>query len=741
MTAATLARAVRPDLAAFLRGEPGEPQRLDLAVEGIRCAGCMSTIERGVGALPGVVHARVNLTDRRLTVLFATDHARPDAVIEKLAQLGFKAQPFSPRGRDAQDGRELHSLLRALGVAAFAAMNIMLLSVVVWSGASTGLDPATRDLFHWISALIALPTAAYSGRVFFDSALAGLKARRVNMDVPISLGIVLALGMSVVQALNHAEHAYFDGAVMLMFFLLIGRVLEHLMQDRTRKTAANLAALKAERALKRLPDGSWKEMPIDMVEPGDLVMVRLGERVPLDGAVEEGRSDIDQSLVSGETAHRAVQAGDQIYAGALNVTGPLLVRVAKPHDGTMLAEIERLLATAAANRGRYVRLADRAARLYPPVVHTAALATFLGWMVFGLPWSDALVIAITVLIITCPCALGLAVPTVQIVASGAFFRRGLLLNSGEALERLAEVDRVVLDKTGTLTTLTTEVANRDELDPGLTQKAARLALASRHPLAAAVAALGAAGAPPATAREVPGQGVTACAQGLVLRLGSPAFCEAEQEAEALAQRFPDASLVAFRAGDLVQVFAVRQPLRADAAEVVQAFRAAGMPVEIASGDRPEAVEAVARRIGVADWRAGILPGGKVARLRELKAAGHRPMMIGDGLNDAPALAEAHASIAPVSAAHIAQARADVLMIGERLLPAAEAVALARRARGLMLANLWFSAAYNVVAIPIAVAGYATPLVAALAMSGSSIVVMLNALRAARPPAPPRGTPT
>ncbi len=733
MTTAALPLRPDADLSAFLRGAPSEPQRLDLAVDGIRCAGCMSTIENAVGRIPGVTHARVNLTDKRLSVMFAPGAAAPTTVLSRLAELGFKAHPFSPRGREGVEGAEYRRLLRALGVAAFASMNIMLLSVVVWSGHATGLDPATRDLFHWISALIALPTAAYSGRVFFDSAIAGLRARRVNMDVPISLGIVLALGMSVAQALNHAEHAYFDGAVMLMFFLLIGRVLEHMMQDRTRKTAANLSALKAEKALKRLPDGSWKSMPTDMVEPGDVVMVRTGERVPLDGVIEEGATDLDQSLVSGETAHRAVATGDAVYAGAMNVSGPIVLRVARSHDGTMLAEIERLMAAATANRGRYVRLADRAARLYPPVVHTAALATFLGWMAFGLPWNEALIIAITVLIITCPCALGLAVPTVQIVASGALFRRGLLLNSGEALERLAETDWVVFDKTGTLTAPAAEIANPEEIDRSMLAGAARLALTSRHPLSAVIADQLRGASPFATARELPGQGVTASVDGSVLRLGSPDFCDAKRQADEIAPRYPDASLVAFRADDKVAVFAIRQPLRADARKTVRAFEDAGIPTEIVSGDREAAVSTIASRLDVTEWRAGILPGGKVARLQELKAEGHRPLMIGDGLNDAPALSEAHASIAPVSAAHLTQAKADMLLMGERLAPAFEAVMIARQARRLMSGNLWFSAVYNIVAIPIAVAGLATPLVAALAMSGSSLIVMLNALRVARPP--------
>jgi Cu2+-exporting ATPase len=623
----------------------------------------------------------------------------------------------------------MRRLLRALGVAAFASMNIMLLSVAVWSGHETGLDPTTRDLFHWVSALIALPTAAYSGRPFYDSALAALKARRVNMDVPISLGVCLALVMSVFEVLRHGEHAYFDGVVMLLFFLLIGRTLDLVMQRRTQQVAANLAALRAEYATKRLPDGTWRDVPIDLVEPGDVVLVRMGDRVAADGRIEEGRSDIDQSLVTGETAHRAVRPGDEVYAGTQNLGGALVIRVLKSQDGTLLAGVERLLTQATQSKGAYIRLADRAARLYPPFVHSVALLTFIGWMLVGIGWHDALMIAITVLIITCPCALGLAVPAVQVVAAGAMFRNGILIQSGDAIERLAEIDRVVFDKTGTLTLPAADIANQGEIEPEDLALAARLALTSRHPLSAAIAAQDPAATPLATAREVPGEGVSACQGGQVLRLGSPHFCEVMPEAETLAARFPGASIVAFRNGARIALFAIRQPYREDARAIVTTLSAMNLPTEIISGDRPEAVAEAARDLGIRHWRAGALPGDKVAWLEQMKQSGARTLMVGDGLNDAPALAAAHASIAPASASQLAQTQADFLLVGKRLGGIASAIRIARKARWLMLENLWISVVYNLVAVPVAILGHATPLVAALAMSGSSIIVTLNALRA------------
>lgn len=722
--------AISPDpLEGFLKPAGPATSEIELAVDGIHCAGCISTIEREIGLLPGVVQARLNFTDKRLRVAFRTADANPTALIGRLSDLGFSAHPFSPVRKNDGADQEQRRLLRALGVAGFAAMNIMLLSVVVWAGHETGLDTVSRDFFHGISALIALPTAAYSGRIFFDSAIAALKHGRANMDVPISLGIMLALGMSVAETLNHGEHAYFDGAVMLIFFLLIGRTLDQAMQRKTRAVAANLAALRAESVTRCLPDGSMRDLPVDMIQPGDEIIVQPGMRVGLDGVIERGSSDIDQSFVTGETAHQAVRAGDKVYAGTLNLSGLLRVRVLKPYSRTLLADVERLLAKATEARGDYVKLADRAARLYVPFVHAAALLTFLGWLATGLPWSQALVISITVLIITCPCALGLAIPAVQVVAAGALFRIGVLTNSGDALERLAAVDTVVLDKTGTLTLPANEIVNLGNLPPQLVQRAARLALASRHPLAVPIAALSENHIPYPTVREVPGEGIRACDHGQILKLGSVAFCDAQAEAAALTELYPDVSMVAFSAGDQRLVFAIRQPLRSDAAEAVASMKDIGIAVEILSGDRERPVAAAASELGIRKWAAGATPALKVSRLSELRAGGRHVLMIGDGINDAPALAAANVSMSPVSATHLAQAQADFLLLGQRLSPAAAAIRIAARAKRLMMQNLWFSVLYNLVAVPIAISGHATPLVAALAMSGSSLIVMLNALRA------------
>jgi len=718
------------DWEAFVTPGDNGAAHMDLAIEGITCAACMGDIERGVRQLPGIERARVNLTSHRLAVDWQSDQTEAGDIVAALDRLGYKAHPFDPadqRERQDKTGREL---LRAMAVSGFAGMNIMLLSISVWSGNVTDITPETRDFFHWLSALIALPTVAYAGRPFVRSAVSALLGGRLNMDVPIVIGVALAVALSVVQTIQHHEHAYFESAVMLLFFLLVGRYLDHNMRRKTQSFAENIAALKADVAARISPNGDVREVPLSKIETGDLVLVSAGERVPVDGVIEDGKSEIDQSLVTGETALQTVSAGDEVYAGTLNAEGVIKVRVRGASGATLLDEVNRLLETAAQAKSSYVRMADRAAQLYAPVVHAASALTFLGWLAVGMDWQPALVIAISVLIITCPCALGLAIPAVQVVASGQLFQSGVLLNSGDAIERLAEADTIVFDKTGTLTLATPELFGKiDRQDPDV-RLAARLALSSRHPLAAALAREVGAEAPFADVREVSGSGVEAQVDGDVLRLGSAEFCGTSQTevARALAGTV-GASVIVFRAGDRpARIIPLSQSLRPDARAAIDRLKAAGYRVEILSGDREDAVSRIAKDLGVADYRASVKPAGKIDRLEELKAKGKSVLMVGDGLNDAPALAGANVSMSPVTAVHLSQAAADAVFLGDKLGAVPDALEISKRARAAMIQNLWISTIYNIVAVPIAVAGYVTPLMAALAMSGSSIAVTANALR-------------
>ncbi len=717
------------DFSHYVRDLDTGVSHIDLAVDGISCAACMAKIERNLSAMPDVTLARVNLTDKRVALEWKQGAHDPERFIDRLAELGYKAYPFERVRAESAEVEQSRFLLRCLGVAAFAAMNIMMLSVPVWSGNVTDMLTEQRDFFHWLSALIALPAAAYAGQPFFISAWRALRVRTTNMDVPISIGIVLALAMSVAETINHAEHAYFDAALMLITFLLAGRYLDQSMRRRTRVVAGNLAALKAETAAKFVGRDEIREVPVAVVEPGDIVLLRPGERSAIDGRVVEGQSEIDQSLITGETLPVAAVAGTPVYAGTLNLSGALRVRVTAASEGTLLTEIGRLLDNAIQARSRYVQLADRASQLYAPVVHAAALLTMIGWVIAGSSWHDAIITAISVLIITCPCALGLAIPAVQTVVAGSLFKSGVLINSGDAIERMAGVSRVVFDKTGTLTLPELDVTNAASIPEDMLALAGRLALSSRHPVAAAVARASRSNSPLSCVEEVSGQGVRTFIDGVEARLGRPSFCNAERQAEAIWNEDPECSVVALRYGKTCHVFAVRQKLRPDAVAAVAALQRAGIAVEILSGDRENAVRHAAEQLGIAEWRADVKPADKIARIQELKQQGAKVMMVGDGMNDAPALAAAHVSMSPATATHLSQAAADLVFLGERLTPVVNALRYARKANHLMRENLWLAVIYNLLAVPLAVAGLVTPLIAAAAMSGSSVLVILNALRA------------
>ncbi|GMO34572.1 cation-translocating P-type ATPase [Bradyrhizobium ottawaense] len=719
---------VTRDFSHYVRTAGEGVQHIDLAVEGVHCAGCMAKIERGLSAIPDVTLARVNLTDRRVALEWKAGTLDPGRFIDRLEELGYKAYPFETESAEVAEVAESRFLLRCLGVAAFATMNVMMLSIPVWSGNVSDMLPEQRDFFHWLSALIALPAAAYAGQPFFRSAWRALSAKTTNMDVPISIGVILALGMSVVETFHHAEHAYFDAAIMLLTFLLVGRFLDQNMRRRTRAVAGNLAALKAETAAKFIGPDEISQVPAAAINPGDIVLLRPGERCAVDGTVIEGRSEIDQSLITGETLYVTAEQGTPVYAGSMNISGTLRVRVSAASEATLLAEITRLLDNALQARSRYMRLADRASRLYAPVVHATAFITILGWVIAGASWHDAIVTGVAVLIITCPCALGLAIPTVQTIASGAMFKSGVLLNSGDAIERLAEADHVIFDKTGTLTLPDLEVMNAANIPADIFELAGRLALSSHHPVAAAVAQAAAAKSPVVGAVEEAGQGVRATVDGVELRLGRPSFCGAEALVGSTVVD-PEASIVAFSKGSERFVLSVRQGLRPDAQAVIAALKARNIGIEILSGDREPAVKAAAHALEIPEWRAGVTPADKIARIEELKQRGAKVLMVGDGMNDAPSLAAAHVSMSPISAAHLSQATADLVFLGRPLAPVVAAIDASRKALHLMRQNLWLAIGYNVLAVPVAISGVVTPLIAAAAMSGSSILVMLNSLRA------------
>ena len=684
------------------------------SVSDIRCGGCLRKIENAVGALDGVEFVRANLSAKRVDVGWRENGPVPP-IIPTMESIGYAAHPGE--NDDTRRDATLRRLLQATAVAGFAAANIMLLSVSVWSGA----EDATRDLFHWISALIALPALAYSGRVFFESAWSALRAGRLNMDVPISLAILLAFGMSLYETAGHGEHAYFDAAATLTFFLLIGRTLDHVMRERARSAVTGLARLSARGAVVLNDDGSRDYVETGAIEPGMKLQVSAGERIPVDGRVLAGVSEVDRSIVTGESEPAAAGTDSDVKAGTLNLTGSLTMEATAAARDSFLAEIRRLMEAAEGGRSRYRRIADRAAEIYAPAVHLAAALTFAAWCWNSGDLHRSIYTAIAVLIITCPCALGLAAPVVQVAAARRLFDAGVMVKDGGALERIAECDHVVFDKTGTLTGNAVRVANADDIDAKSLTIAASMASRSRHPYSKAIAETGSDRVEIGALRERPGYGLEATVGGKTCRLGRPEWALDENGNRG-------EQVVLAREGERLAGFSFAARPRADAEQSVAAVRALGLKPEILSGDRIESVKAVANSLRIDRFAGRVSPSDKIDRLAALKADGGRVLMVGDGINDAPALAAAHASMAPASAADVGRNAADFIFLRESLTAVPFTIDTARRAATLVKQNFALSALYNLVAVPAAALGHATPLVAALAMSASSIIVIANAMR-------------
>jgi P-type Cu2+ transporter len=696
-------------------------RRVEIALPAIHCAACIAGVEAGLARLTEVRAVRVNLTLKRVAVTAEDGPGLERRLIDALARLGFEAKPLDSAALEATRtdaaGRDL---LARIGVAGFALMNVMLLSVSVWTGAAD----STRDLMHWISALIAVPAVAFAALPFFSNAWTALKAGRLDMDVPISTAILLAVGVSLYETMHSGAHAFFDAALMLTFFLLIGRYLAHLTRTSARSAAAELAALEVQ-FVTRLADQARDTVPLDALRPGDLIEVLPGGRIPVDGTVTSGRSEIDPSMLTGETMPEVVAPGATVRAGMSNLSGPLTIRADRLGDDTLLREIARLVETAEQSRTRYATLADRASRYYSHIVNVLAITAFLGWGLLAGDWRLATNIAAAVLIITCPCALGLAVPAVLTAASGRLFRQGVLLKDGTAFERLAEIDTVVFDKTGTLTTGHPVLLNAATLPPAAFAIAAALSRASAHPLARAIAEAHPGG--PASVTDItehPGLGTEGRLDGACVRLGRAEWLGVEAD--------PETTTTWLAIGDQAPMpLTFTDEPRPDAARTVAALLDRGLVVELLSGDARRPVEALDDRLGIANRAARATPAGKVARLEALRAEGRKVLMVGDGLNDAAALAAAHVSLSPASAVDASRSAADLIVLGNRLDRIPEILTLARIARSRITENFAMAFGYNIVTVPIAYAGYVTPLIAAIAMSASSIVVALNATRLGR----------
>ncbi|MCB1839497.1 MAG: cadmium-translocating P-type ATPase [Alphaproteobacteria bacterium] len=696
---------------------------LDVVVGGVHCAACIQKIESTLSAQSDVESARLNFSTRRLNIRWHGLPERGNELVALVQKLGYDVRPFDARANQ-EESEEEKFLLICLGVAGFAMGNIMLLSVGLWSTDTQTMGMATHDFLHWISALIAIPAVIFSGRPFFRSAFKALSHGQSNMDVPISVGVLLACIMSFGEVLRHAEHVYFDSAVMLLFFLLIGRYLDFRARRHARSAATDLLSTLSGFA-RVVENGKTRNLPIRDLKEGMVVLVAAGEKFPVDGEVVEGIAEVDTSLVTGETLPRLVSLGGDVYAGTMNLSGPVTLRVAKAAEDSLLSDIVRLMEKAEQGQAQYVRLADRVASLYTPVVHLLAVSAFvLWWGVMGIAWQDALMISVTVLIITCPCALGLAVPVVQVLATGRLMKTHVIVKSGDALERLAKADAVIFDKTGTLTLGHPKLESAG--NPEDLKLAASLASHSRHPLSQALAE--AYDGPVSTLTDVeefPGQGLSGSFQGKKVKIGSRAWCGL---ADASAAKGPELWL-AFE-GHKPVVFTFTDALREDAAETIAKLRRDGLKVVLLSGDRKDVASDIALKAGIeADHvYAEKTPPEKFQILEDLKSKGHNVLMVGDGLNDAPVLAGADVSMAPGTAVDMAQSAADIVFMGKALSPVYDTRSVAVFSQRLVKQNFMLALVYNLVAIPLGFVGLVTPMVAALAMSGSSLIVIANSFR-------------
>lgn len=716
---------LRPEITApafdalpLIREDADGVKSLELMISGLTCGACVWLVEQALAAELDVIKARVSFSTRRLDMRWRGAAARGNELIALLSRLGFRMAPYTPACLRAAEDAEGRALIRALGIAAFGAMNVMLVSIAVWVGEDMGAH--TREFMHWLAALIGLPTVLVAGMPFYRSAAQALRAGRVNMDMAVSLGVLATAGMSLIETFRNGPYTWFDGATALLALLLAGRVLDRAARKKARQAVAELLALQDGMVALIAADGTTRLVPAASVEARQCVQIAVGETLRLDGQASV-ETLLDTAAITGESLPRGFGAFVALPAGAVNMGAPFTLQVTAPARDGSLAAMARLLEAAEQSKGRFVSIADRAARFYVPIAHAIAVATFLlWWLGFGALWQEALVNAVCVLLITCPCGLAIAVPAVQVVANGALFKRGVLVASPTALERLATADCAVLDKTGTLTEGRPVLVPEGQ-DAEALRAAAGMARASRHPLAKALMRACPEAPLMQGTREIPGQGLEAG----VARLGSPAFCDMAGVGDGMVLVYrarADAAPVIFRFADR---------LRSDAPQAVADLKALGLPVELLSGDGPGAVAAAALAAGIETWQAGADPHAKAAHIESLKEAGRKPLMVGDGINDAAALAAAHVAASPAGATDLAQTTAHIVLQREGLAMLPDAIRLARRAQILARQNIGFSFAYNVIAVPAAIAGLVNPLIAALVMASSSLIVICNALRAGR----------
>lgn len=711
------------DFSSYVRISDEGQCGLQLVVGGMHCAGCAFKIEKTLNANKKV-HARVNVTEKRLTLEWWGQPQEGNDLAQQVRTLGFEVSPLSGVRLPREDERK--NLLRAMAISGFAAGNIMMFSFALWFTPSAEMTASVRQIFHWFSALLALPAIAWAGQVFFKSAWRALRHGRGNMDVPISVAIVLASALSLQQTIVHGDYVFFDSVTMLLFFLLVGRYLDARARAQTRDAAADVIALMQGDATVIDGGGKLQCLPAAVLVPGMTMLVVKGERILADGQLLSAAL-IDTSAFNGESAPQPMVTGQDVYAGMINLGDAVRVAVCREQTGSVMSEIAALMEKAGQSKAKFVQMADRISGWYTPVVHVLALLTFVGWWQFGgAPWQVAVMYAATVLIITCPCALALAVPVSQVVAVSALFRKGLLVKAADAFERMATIDTIVFDKTGTLTSGHLSLLSSVEDIPAEERRAfAAVSAHSSHLLSCAVWRALSDGQPLAQVthlHETAGAGIEGLVDGVTVRLGSAGFVGLSTTSD------DNTSKVYCRyASNDIRTLSFGDELYADALPAIQ-YLQKQYRIVLLSGDRTAATQAVAEKLGISIFHAGVDPVRKHDIVTAAQSQGWRILMVGDGLNDAAALSCATASLSPSTAVGIAQNAADVIYQSHGVMPVVYALKTARSVARIIRQNFFMALFYNILAIPLAVAGLVTPLVAAVAMSSSSLMVIINALR-------------
>jgi Cu2+-exporting ATPase len=715
----------RPRLQAlYVHRRSDGADEVSVLVEGLRCSACSWLIERALSSIPGVRETGVNVAGKRVTIVWERQSIALSALLAAIAQLGYTPHPLDGKSLDDVAAREQRKALKRLIVAALGMMQAMMFAIVLYAGSLEGIDTPTRDFFRWIGLIVTLPVVLYSARPFFDGAWRELRARHPGMDTPVALAVALVFVASIIETVRGGAHVYFDSASMFVFLLLGGRYLEMRARHRAADVVDALARLQPAIARRRTDCGELEDIGVQELDIGDHVVIGDGAVVPADGELTSAACRVDESLLSGESRPQRRRRGDRLIAGSVVIDGPAEIRVERLGADTTLSAIVRLIGQAQRQRPRWAHYGDRVAGYFVYGLLLATLATAAIWL-FVDP-TRAFAASLSVLVVACPCAFALAVPAALARASAVLAQRGVLVLKANALERLIRADHFVFDKTGTLSERTLELAAVVPLGSIPAAQclalAARLEAGSTHPIAGAIrAAAGNPGIPAAAnLRNIAGCGVEGDIDGKRFRIGRAQFAVHGTDDD-------DAVVLAGSGGVLAQ-FGLRETLRPDAVATLRALRSDGATVEILSGDSPRRVAALAERLDVDSHRARLSAQQKLERLAELRAAGKTVAVVGDGVNDAPALAAADLAVAIGAGADLAHCNADIVLAGDRLGGLMEARRIALTTRRIMRQNIIWALVYNAASVPLAVMGWVPPWLAAIGMSASSLAVIANSLR-------------